>query len=101
METFFAKVDDLESIIEQKTKDQHKLTISDLKSDDKMNYNAAEKIMAPHISEIFNDIPNSEGTRAYLKIMHFVTTAFNDPNLSAEEHIYIYRLWFSVFFFFF
>lgn len=93
---YFATVDHLKEIIAEKTKDQYKFTISDLRPDDKMNYNAAEKIMEPHVSELLSEIPNSEGTRAYLKIMFYVTTAFNDPDLCVEDRIY--RLWFSVFF---
>lgn len=91
-----ATVKHLYTLISEKSKDKHKLTASDLKAEDKMNYNAAEKIMEPHIYDLLSDIPNSLGTKTYLRIMNYSTTSLIDPNLSIEDRIY--RLWYSVFF---
>lgn len=44
--------------------------MSDLRPDDKINYNTAEKIMAPHISELLSEVSNT--STSLLKVQEHI-----------------------------
>ncbi|KAJ3656715.1 hypothetical protein Zmor_015765 [Zophobas morio] len=70
---YVATVAYLEILVKNYTKDQHMLTITDLKAEDKMNYAAAEKVCSPEVRKMIADnIDNSAGTTAYFKLMYLI-----------------------------
>ncbi|KAJ3642446.1 hypothetical protein Zmor_025234 [Zophobas morio] len=90
---YVATVAHLEILVKNYTKDQHMLTITDLKAEDKMNYAAAEKVCSPEVRKMIADnIDNSAGTTAYLKLMYLISAAFLDKTLSIVEKIY--NIWY-------
>lgn len=90
-------------LIEKVGKDNHLLTKSDLKVEDKMNYSSAEKMYSTAVIKLLHE--NFEvrdiapGAAAYLKLMQCIITAFLDESVnitcrvygtaySFQEHIY-------------
>lgn len=96
MGDYFATVDHLMELTRTFSKDKHLLTVSDLKPEDKMNFLSAEKMCSTKVLTILADIPNTQATIAYLKIMNYIITAFLDKEVNTEE--IIYKMWFGVFF---
>lgn len=91
-----ASVAHLYFLVDTFSKDKHLLNKSDLNSVDKMNYRAAEKMCSNEVISLLKSIPDTEGTTAYLMVMQFVISAFNDHSLSIPDRVY--KLWFAVFF---
>ncbi|KAL4126815.1 hypothetical protein QTP88_011024 [Uroleucon formosanum] len=96
MGRYAASLTHFQCLIDSYSKDKHFLTKSDLNSIDKMNFRAAEKMCSDNVIEFMKSIPDTNGTVAYLSIMQFVISAFNDHNISIKDSIY--KLWFAVFF---
>lgn len=96
MGNFFASPDHLKSLIEDFSKDKHLLSLSDLKPEDKMNFSAAEKICSLQVIKLLESVPDSQGTRAYLKIMHLSIASFLDTGSDIKTRIY--NIWYAVFF---
>ncbi|KAJ8936091.1 hypothetical protein NQ314_012500 [Rhamnusium bicolor] len=69
------------------SKDKHLLTKSHLKSDDKMNFDAVEKMVSEKVQVSLTCIPNSEGTTAYLKITQLILDAFLKKDLDIRTRI--------------
>lgn len=95
-----ASPEHLITIINTVSKDKHLLTMTDVKAEDKMNFLSAEKMCSIRVIELLKVIPNSNGTQLYLKIMHFILSAFLSVEKSAEQIPLcetIYRVWFVVF----
>ncbi|KAJ8970623.1 hypothetical protein NQ314_001158 [Rhamnusium bicolor] len=68
-------------LIDVVSKDKHLLTKSHLKSDDKMNFDAVEKMVSEKVQVSLSCVPNSEGTTAYLKITQLILDAFLKKDL--------------------
>lgn len=97
MGNYTASVSHLETLVSNFSKDQHLLTHSDLKPEDKMNFLAARKICTPLVQELLSSkVPGSEGTVAFLKIMDYAIKAFLEKNISIPERLYC--LWYCVVF---
>lgn len=63
----------------------------------KMNFASAEKMCSLVVIEQLNkEIPQSEGSVAYLKLMNYVKSSFLDS--STVLRIRLYRIWYVVFF---
>jgi len=50
------------------------------------------------VLDILSQLPGTNATVAYLTIMNYILASFLDKELSIEERIY--KIWFSIFFFF-
>jgi len=61
-----------------------------------MNFRAAEKMCSDKVIELMKTIPYTNGTVAYLTVMQFVISAFNDHNINIKDRVY--KMWFAVFF---
>lgn len=48
------------------------------------------------VIELMKSIPYTNGTVAYLTVMQFVISAFNDHDINIKDRVY--KLWFAVFF---
>ncbi|CAG9814589.1 unnamed protein product [Phaedon cochleariae] len=87
----------LTSLMNMVTKDKHLLCPSDLKGDDKMNYDSVERICAPQVLELLSEkLPDSKGTAAYLKIVRYVLDSFLSKDLTPLERVE--EIWYAVFF---
>lgn len=90
-----ASVDHLRYMLENTRKDEHRLTLSDINAEDKMNFNSAQKMCSTSVMNCLKNIPDTEGTLIYLKIMNNLIAAFLDNQLSLYDRVY--KLWFVVF----
>ncbi|CAG9820579.1 unnamed protein product [Phaedon cochleariae] len=79
--SFTAKPEHLKQLIDNFSKDKHLLTASDLKAEDKMCFRSAEKMSSESVIQLLKDIPGSDGTRAYLRLMQYAIASFMDPSL--------------------
>ena len=94
---FSANQSHLRILMNERTKDEHGLTTSDL-DQDKMNFNSSVKICSEQITSLLEKhVPGSEGTVAYLTVMRNVMQAGMDESLSPLEKVY--KIWYAVFFF--
>ncbi|VEN51230.1 unnamed protein product [Callosobruchus maculatus] len=94
--SFTATPKHLEQLINDFSKDQHLLTASDLKAEDKMCFKSAEKMCSESVINLLKSKPGCEGTIAYLKIMQFAIASLLDFDLDVNQRLY--KLWFCVFF---
>lgn len=58
------------------SKDQHLLTVSYLKAEDKMNFMAAEKMCSSKEIKLLENVGESDATRAYLNIMRLAIVSY-------------------------
>ena len=94
---FLVSCGHIHSLIKTVSKDKHQLTPSDLFSKDKMNLKSVPKICDPIIARLlFENVPGSEGTAAYLKVMYFIIQSYLSVALIMTDRIYY--LWYAVFF---
>ncbi|KAK4881467.1 hypothetical protein RN001_004786 [Aquatica leii] len=86
----------LEELVERVSKDKHLLTNSHLKLDDKMNFEAVEKMCSAMVREqLEQHVPNSNGTIFYLKLLQMTLDAFLSKTLNVSERIK--NIWYVVF----
>jgi len=57
MGTYLASVDHLMELTRSHTKDKHLLTMTDLKPEDKMNFQSAQKMCTTKVLEILSQLP--------------------------------------------
>ncbi|XP_077281028.1 uncharacterized protein LOC143907863 isoform X1 [Temnothorax americanus] len=86
----------LRILMQEESKLEHGLVESYLKADDKMNFNAAEKIMSVRVSHLLSNIPGAAATQMYLEVMRNISDAYLLKNLTPSERIS--AIWKSVFF---
>ena len=87
----------INSLIKIVSKDKHQLTSSDISSKDKINFKSVPKICDPKIARLlFEYVPGSKGTAAYMKVMYFIIQAYLSVVLTMKDRIYY--LWYAVFF---
>ncbi|KAG4071989.1 hypothetical protein HA402_000637 [Bradysia odoriphaga] len=88
----------LNYLIENVSKDKHKLTRYDIEPKDRQNVTSAEKICTENVMECLSKyVPGSEGTIMFLRAMRYVSVAFSESNVKSSDRIYY--MWYSVFFF--
>lgn len=69
--------------------------MTDLNSEDKMNFHAAEKMCSSDVIKLLGNIECGEGTATYLEIMQNVLSAYLNKTLNLQQRVY--KLWFSVY----
>jgi len=93
--SYTVSITHLFQLIELYSKDKHFLTNTDLNPDDKMNFNAAEKMCSGQVIELLKNIPDSQGTISFLKIMNNVLKSHLNKTIGVKERLYC--LWHSVY----
>jgi len=96
MGTYFSSVDQLIELTINYTKNKHLLIVTDLKPEDKINFQSAQKMCSTKVLEILSQLPDTNATVAYLSVMNYILASFLDKELNVEERIY--KIWFIVFF---
>lgn len=96
MGSFVANMNDLKSVLKAFTKDVHHLKETDLDGSDKMNYAAVLAISNKRMETILDQVPGSDGTKVYLRIMRYVLQSYTDETISTDQRIYL--IWYAVFF---
>jgi hypothetical protein len=67
----YASVDYLIELINNYSKLDHALTVSDVLQNDKQNYSSCEKISSDAVLTSLKKIPNSEALQAYLQVIFY------------------------------
>ena len=67
----YASIEDLIQLIDNHSKIDHGLTISDICPKDKQNYSSCEKITSDAALSSLKKIVNSEATQAYLEVKFY------------------------------
>ncbi|KAJ8669512.1 hypothetical protein QAD02_000771 [Eretmocerus hayati] len=76
-------------------KDKHKLTRSDLKPNDEMNFKSVLKLCSDRtIAALKKYIPRSEGTQIYLTCLYYILISFLGKDIGIEERVY--KLFFAL-----
>ncbi|KAL4153941.1 hypothetical protein QTP88_001774 [Uroleucon formosanum] len=86
----------LQTPIEIYSKDKHFLTQTDISPEDKINFNSVKKMCSPVVIEMLKNIPDSQGTIAFLKVMNDILLSFLDKSIALEDRIY--KIWYSLYF---
>jgi len=94
---FFVSETFLRLLVEEHSKSDHGLTLSDLDSKDKMNFRAVEKIVDDRVIRELESVPDSRGTKLYIVTMKSVLDAFLDKSLDACQGVYL--MWRSLSFY--
>ncbi|KAK4009281.1 hypothetical protein OUZ56_018397 [Daphnia magna] len=94
---YVATANDLQCLLEQRSKEKTLIRQGDLILADKMNFDAAERISKPEVRQLLHEVwkGDADGTSFYLEMMYLVTSSFLDKSLSPLERIN--RIWTTVF----
>ncbi|XP_031332934.1 uncharacterized protein LOC116163219, partial [Photinus pyralis] len=93
---YIVSSDHLKYIIEHFSKDVHRLVLTDINSQDKMNFTAVLKICDAKVLDLLKSaVPNSEATILYLTIVKNVLDAYMQQDIKLDERLY--KIWYSVF----
>jgi len=60
-----------------------------------MNFDAVEKLCAPRVTKLLSSIPDSQGTKQFLILIHHILNSFLNKKLNIEERIY--SIWHAFF----
>ena len=64
-----ANIDHLLQLIDNYSKIDHALTVSDFSQKDRQNDSSCEKISSEEVLSMLKKVPNSEATQAYLQVI--------------------------------
>lgn len=81
-------------MIDEKSKEDHEMTTSDINRADKMNFRAVEKIGSERVISVLKTIPSTEGTIVFLKILKDILDSFLVKEISLAERVNL--IWGSV-----
>ena len=95
MGSYDISVKDLQNLIDNYSKLDHNLVLSDIYVKDRQNYASCLKISSPNVLNILDQNKNTFGTHSYLKILQFVTIAYIDKTTSILKRLFY--AWSSVF----
>lgn len=96
MGDYFVSGSFLKVLVDDSSKLEHGLCISDLDSKDKMNFRSVQKITDDRVITALDHIPGAKGTKQYLVMMRDILDAFLDKNVSCYKRLYL--SWRSLFF---
>ncbi|KAK4886217.1 hypothetical protein RN001_002488 [Aquatica leii] len=86
----------IEVLIDKYPKDQHFLCKSDLQGKDKMNFDAVLKLSANRVTNLLENLPESQATRQFLLIIRYILDAFLDKEIDVLKRVYL--IWYTIFF---
>lgn len=93
---YFVQIGHLHQLREQFGKDRHRLTATTLNPKDRQNYESVLKICSTNVIDMLKvNVPNSNGTVMYLKLLRNFIDSFMDIELSPIERVH--KLWYSIF----
>lgn len=93
---FYIESQHLVTLLDNFSKDQHRLTASILDPKDKMNFDSVLRICDERVSNLLEEnVPKSDATRKYLEIIRNVIDAYNDVDLSPLDRVD--KIWHAVF----
>jgi len=86
----------LRMVLQNYSKDQHGMRISDIDNKDKQNFEAVMRITSSSVLAMLQQIPDAKGTHQYLTILCCVVDSYLDETISPLSCIY--KAWYSAFF---
>lgn len=93
---YYIQSDHLKQLIDKFSKDKHCLTPNVINPIDKQNFQSAQRICEQRVIDLLiNNIPESQATAKYLKLMQNMIESYLNVNLSPLERVY--KLWYTVF----
>lgn len=93
---YFIKQSHLWQLLDECRKDEHNLTPTTLRSIDKQNFNAVERICNAKVIELLRrKVPGSHGTIKFLEIMQYVIDSYMDKKLLPLQRVY--KIWYATF----
>lgn len=93
---FFIQIAHLKVLLDNFTKDKHRLTASTLDPKDKQNFESVLRICDKEVIRLLKEkIPNSEGTRKFLGMIGDVIDAYSNKDLSPLDRIE--KIWYPAF----
>ena len=87
----------LQLAMEGFSKDQHGLQIQDINHKDKQNFEAVMRITHPTFLKVLQQIPDTQGTVEFLRVLHCVVDSYLEENITPLHRIH--KAWYAVFFF--
>jgi hypothetical protein len=100
MGSYRVSAKDLQDLIQDGSKLDHGLVLSDLYVKDKQNYSSCLKISSPNVLNMLNQNKETAATHCYLTILHFITVAYIDKTTNilkrlfyAWSTVFISRFW--------
>lgn len=94
---FTASPGHLKTLITNVSKDKHQLNYTDINATDKMNFGAVKALTRESVrKELKGNLPGSEATIEYLKLMEYGVFSFLRKDLTASERLY--QIWYTIFF---
>ncbi|CAM4921707.1 unnamed protein product [Rotaria socialis] len=98
----YAGIAHLIQLIDNRSKIDHGLTLSDICQKDKQNYSSCEKITSDAVLSSLKTISNSEATQAYLQIIKCIELTFVEKSTNVIDRVYnawcavfIVRIWYA------
>jgi hypothetical protein len=95
MGTYDISVNDLQNLIDNHSKLDHNLVLSDIYVKDRQNYASCLKISSTNVLNMLDQHKSTFGTHSYLKILQFVTIAYIDKTTYILKRLFY--AWSSVF----
>lgn len=93
---FKIRVEHLRKLITRFSKDRHNLVDSTLDAKDKQNFDSVLRITNPRVTKLLEEeIPSTEGTVLFLKILDKILRAMLDESLNPLEIIHL--IWYGTF----
>ncbi len=87
MGSYRVSAKDLQDLIQDGSKLDHGLVLSDLYVKDKQNYSSCLKISSPNVLNMLNQNKETAATHCYLTILHFITVAYIDKTTNILKKI--------------
>ncbi|CAF4031753.1 unnamed protein product, partial [Rotaria sp. Silwood1] len=100
MGNYHISVKDLQNLIDNRSKLEHNLVLSDIFVKDRQNYASCLKISSINVLNILDENQSTFATHCYLTILHYVTIAYVDKtthilqrSFYAWSTVFICRFW--------
>lgn len=93
---YFVRIDQLDFLVKNFTKDQHQLTPSVLNPIDRMNFPSVLRMCDANVINLLKEnVKNSVGTVIYLEMMRDIIESYRDKDLHPIDRIQ--KIWYAVF----
>lgn len=93
----FVSISHLKTLLENVSKDVHRLVRSDICPKDRQNFSSLEKIIDKRVIEALeNHVSDSQATVMFLRLTASITSSYLDEQITPTERIF--RIWYAVYF---
>lgn len=96
MGNYLAGIHHLKMVLQNFSKDQHGMRITDIDHKDKQNFEAVLRITSKSVLKLLQQIPDAKGTLQYLSILRSIVDIYLDETITPLSRIY--KAWYGVFF---